>query len=336
LQLRQPDGSRRRSGWRHRKDLSADTAWNHRSKNGSLDVLTDIGPILKGVTPPLTPTGLAALGRSRIGNASIDIPAVAGHIGLLFRWRVNENTVKELLPPPISPVADSDCIYLFLNRTQTGLNLFQANGAEEQMLELSPHHVNWHEALFWIPCEYNGVRAHYTWCIYKDIDHGVLLGLHNGFNTKLADFSESFTTGGARQSQEPQAGQVLRLKMMRQGERILDATFVTESEMPRAEIDETIRLGDISNSLAIRYFPDVTRPDAKPLVHDLVLRQMRAMDISRAWRGHGTITLSASDYDELNLFEPVEMLGSYFCYLEYTSSPAMCRIIHDYRQQPIP
>jgi hypothetical protein len=47
------------------------------------------------------------------------------------------------------------------------------------------------------------------------------------------------------------------------------------------------------------------------------------------------VSFGDSEWDELYLFEPVEMLESFFVHYEYQSGIAVRRVLHDYLADPI-
>lgn len=313
-----------------------------REKVGNRIVRTQtdtMGSNLKGVSPPFTPRGTAAFGRSTDlgGEAGAEL-AQAGHHGILLRWRADAETVKKLLPPPLEFTPTSDRIYCFLNQTQTGLNKFREAGESglKHMTRVNPHHVNWHEALFWIPCAYKGMRAHFDYCLYKDEDHGIVLGMFDGFWTKLVTFHKTFPFATQPLNREMAPGTVSRVSVSRFDEKMVEADFTCTQELSAEEIrDELDLTGEMLNSTGLRYFPDYANPGGPPLVHDLVMWNMAAGHVSRAWRGDVKLTLGTSDYEELHLFEPLEMLPSYYIDLRYKAGPGICKILHDYVAEPI-
>src|SRR5262245_29452254 len=115
-----------------------------------MEPLANMGPHLRGASPPFTPSGKAALARSLTSYAEDSQELFqAGHRGILARWRADRRNAESLLPAPLEPVDHTDEIYLFLNQTQTGKS-------REFILTESPWLMNWHEALFMIPCSFEG------------------------------------------------------------------------------------------------------------------------------------------------------------------------------------
>jgi hypothetical protein len=295
----------------------------------------DMGPHLRGQSPPFTPSGRAAFLRSTDLGASEAVQA--GHVGVLARWRANRHNVEMLLPRPLEPSEASEQIYLFLNRTQTALNTHRPAGdaAGEYLKRLNPYHVNWHEALFMIPCMWDGERAVYVFALYKDVDHGVVLGMADGFWTKLASFHETFPFAPQPLNSVMEPGGVARMNVSRFDERIVTCEFTAARELSHEETLAAIDLDELLNDIGVRYWPDYARPGEPPLVHDLVLYDMGSGDITRCWEGEAELSFGRSDYEELHLLDPVEMLPSHFIYLEYQAGTSACRVIHDYVAEPL-
>lgn len=286
------------------------------------------GTILRGASTPFTPSGLAALGRSTdLGGEEGDELTQAGHMGIYVHWRVDPDKVAQLLPWPLEPNENTDKVWLFMNQTQSGIN--RHNNADKDSLDylatLRPHHVNWHEAMFRIPCSYKGEECYLLHVQYKDRDHGIVLGLNDSFTTKLADFHTTFPMTGHPYNREMAAGSRVQMVLSRFNERIMTASFTAERELSREEIhDENI------NIVGVRYFPDYTGANKPPLVHDLLNFRFVNRSYHRAWIGDAHITFGESEYEELHLLEPVEMLQSLYVYLQYQGGPGTGGVFHDY------
>ena len=296
-----------------------------------------MGPLLRGATPPFTPSGKAAMLRSRLGEANIDEPIQAGHAGLLLRWRTHRRHAEELLPPPLKPVPGTDIIYCFLNQAQSGQNMFRPRNAtgNEYVRSVNPQHFNWHEGMFWILCDFRGMAAHYSWQSFQDVDHGVLLSLYNGYQKKLATFDKRFPAPGQPLQSEMRVGGTAEMHLSRFGQRIVSVRFQAEREMAADEISAEILQDHVfGNSISVRYFPDYVDAERPPLVHQLILRRTDKK-VPKAWAGPAEVELSSSDDEELHLIAPIEMLESYFVHFQYLSGPvaAKTRVLHDYRTE---
>jgi acetoacetate decarboxylase len=294
-----------------------------------------MGGRLKGVTPPFTFSGMAALGRSTWTGGLPGTPlGQAGHYGIYVRWRADRKNVESLLPWPLEPAPDSDQINLFLNQTQSGINRFRRLDSDpdsmEYLNEVAPHHSNWHECLFRIPCLYRGTRMNFIILQYKDRDHSVELGMYNGFVTKVASFHENFPMIGSPLFDEMAPGRVAHMTMSRFDQRILTARFEATHEVAQADIADAIDMELMKFNVGTRYFPDYANPGGPPLEHSLISRYQANRIYPRVWAGKAEISFRPSDTEELDLLEPIEMLPSTFCYLEYQGGPGRTKLIHDY------
>jgi hypothetical protein len=285
----------------------------------------DMGPHLRGGSPPFTPSGKAAYIRSTdFGNQEL---GQSGHVGMLMRFRADRGNAEALLPPPLEPSESTDRVYLFLNRTQSGLN----RHGLDSLAHLNPNHANWHEALFMVPCLCEGEPSVFVPFLYKDQDHGVPLGMFDGFWTKLATFHATFPFPPQPLNSELEPGGVVRFHVSRFDERIVTAQLQAERELAPGELDAT----DLMSVVGVRYWPDYARPGEPPLAHDLVRWRMADGVFARAWEGRGTVTFGRSDYEELHLLEPVEMLPSHFVYLQYRAGAGIGSVVHDYVAEPL-
>jgi hypothetical protein len=300
-------------------------------------ITSTMGEHLRGSSPPFTPSGRAAFMSSMdLGTHDGQFLAQAGHIGLLLRWRADRANAERLLPPPLAPSEHTDRIYLFLNRTQSGINIHQDDAEGLEYLKtLNPNHSTWHEALFLIPCLCEGERSVYIPIQYKDQDHAIPLGMFDGMPTKLASFHETFPFGPQPLNSHMTAGGVARMTVSRFDERLITAEFTAGDEVPHDALREHIDLDELLNDSGIRYWPDYARVGAPPLVHDLVMWDMVGGDIPVAWRGTAALRFGTSPYEELDLLQPLEMLESYFIHLEYRAGPGVVRVIHDYVVEPV-
>ena len=295
----------------------------------------DMGPHLRGASPPFTPSGRAAFMRSTDLGASESVQA--GHIGILARWRADRRNAEALLPAPLEPSDTTERIYLFLNQTQTALNTHRPAGdvTGEYLRALNPHHVNWHEALFMIPCLCEDKRAVYVFALYKDVDHGVVLGMGDGFWTKLATFHETFPFGPQPLNSQMEPGGVARMHVSRFDERIITCQFTAARELSHEQTVAAIDLDELLGDIGVRWWPDYARPGEPPLAHDLVIYDMGRGDITRCWEGEIELSFGRSDYEELHLLDPLEMLPSHFIHLEYQAGTSACRVVHDYVAEPL-
>jgi len=303
---------------------------------------SDMGPHLRGQSPPFTPSGRAAFLRST--DLAGSEPAQAGHVGILARWRADRRQAEQLLPRPLEPSDSTDQICLFLNQTQSALNVHrgEADGADGLEL-LNPHHVSWHEALFMIPCLAEGRRAMFVSNLYKDVDHGVMLGMADGFWTKLASFHETFPFAPQPLNAEMAPGGVARMNVSRFDERIITCQFTATRELSPEQTRSAIDVDELLSDVGVRYWPDYARPGAPPLAHDLVLWGMGDLgerrggrgDIARCWEGEVELSFGRSDYEELHLLDPIEALPSHFIHLHYQAGNAACRVIHDHVAAPL-
>jgi hypothetical protein len=289
-----------------------------------------MGPHLTGQSPPFTPRGKAAFMRSTdLSSDAEQEYTQAGHVGLMLRWRMDRRNAEMLLPKPLEPSETTDKPYLFLNQTQTAINM------HGDLWTLNPHHVVWHEALVNIPCLFEGKKASFIPFLYKDVDHGVYLGMCDGFWTKLATFHETFPFRAQPLNSRLEAGSYARMLVSRFDERLITAEFRATHEVSEHEIGKQIDFDEILNDIGVRFWPDYARPGEAPLVHDLVLWDMATGRIPHAWAGEATLSFGGSDYDELHLLEPLEMLESHFIHLEYQPGPGTCRVLHDYVAEPL-
>ncbi|GAA2122659.1 acetoacetate decarboxylase family protein [Nocardioides bigeumensis] len=286
------------------------------------------GDALRGSSPPFNASGRAAtLGWGR-SSEDDETPIKAGHVGMYIHWRADLEGVREFLPPPFELNDESDRIWLFMNQTQTGVNKHRGEGAEGAtafLADVEPHHMNWHEAMFRIPCSIGGQRGYLLHLQYKDHDHSLHLGFHNGFTTKRATFVERFPLHFGLDDPEFVAGEPAEMCVSRRGQRIVTASFSAQRELTEAERET----GGIS-IFGTRFFPDLTRSGAPPLVHDVVEWRMAGRRYARGWSGEGRITFGGGADEQLTLLEPVEMLPSLFVHLQYQSGLGTCRQVHDY------
>ncbi|GAA2122603.1 acetoacetate decarboxylase family protein [Nocardioides bigeumensis] len=286
------------------------------------------GVVLQGASTPLSPSGNAAISRSTDLGGKLGVQLrQAGHVGMYVHWRADIEGVRKILPPPFEVTEESDRIWLFMNQTQSGINQHGGHrpGPPGYLADREPHHVNWHEAMFRIPCAVGGKKGYLLHVQYKDQDHALVFGMIDGYTTKRADFREYFRLYNGNGDGELAPGDRVGMHVSRHGAPIITAHLAVERELPEEEREsEGIRI------FGVRHFPDLTTPQRDPLVHDIISWKFANRRYRRAWAGNATITFGDSDREELHNLEPVEMLESLFVHLEYQSGPGTGEILHDY------
>lgn len=294
-----------------------------------------MGAERNGASPPFSPSGRTAMAASTPMGTR---PGQAGHMGILTFFRVDRANVESLLPPPLEPVADSDVVSLFLNQTQSGLNRHQPPGDDSLafLADVSPHHMNWHEAFVKIPASLNGRRMYLFTFLHVDVDFKIVQGIYNGFVAKLARFRTLYPMEGHPGNEAMEPGRVARAVVSRHDQRLITLSFEAQAECSADERTRIVPWENWTRNCGVRAFPDYARPGAPPLVHQLVLWDMQAGEYARAWRGRAELAFGGSEYDELSLLAPLEMLESYFVHYQYRSRPGLLEVVHDYVADPIP
>jgi hypothetical protein len=294
-----------------------------------------IGSVLRGASPPFTPSGRTAIAASTPMGSR---PGQAGHMGILAFFRVDRANVESLLPPPLEPVHDSDIVSIFLNQTQSGLNRHWPDDDESMafVAHLSPHHVNWHEAFVKIPASIEGRRVYLFTFLHVDVEFKIVQGIYNGFVAKLASFRTLYPMEGHPWNDTMGAGRIAKAVVSRHDQRLITLSFEAEDEVSESGRRKIVPWENWTRNCGIRAFPDYARPGGAPLVHQLVMWDMQGGEYARAWRGRAELAFGGSEYDELSLLAPLETLESYFVHYQYRSRPGLLEVLHDYVAQPLP
>lgn len=265
--------------------------------------------------------------RTRVGVHRIGKMSIGAHSGIIAAWRADRRAVEAMLPPPLEPTERTDEVMCFLNVTQTGLNMWLPED-DAPLTPLRTVHslqANWHEANFFIQCAHRGEPVRYVVVIYKDVDHGVLLGIQNGYPTKLATFHVTFPRPGA----DVELGRPIRMTASRFDQLVIDARFTPEAPLGA---DRVPRL----RTVGVRYFPDAVG-GGPALLHDLVSRTTwrpepgRPTGIVRAWAGSLDLRIGESELEGLGPLRPLETLPSWFSHLDTLSGPAHTNVLYDHR-----
>lgn len=275
--------------------------------------------------PPFTPSGRSSFDRPhRSDPAGGRGQTTYWQWGIVCRWHADRGNAEVLLPRPLEATADTDRPYLLLMETQ-------AARSEEHLAEEHPALTNWHEAVFLIPCAFDGRPALFHWVAYKDfdLDYQIMLGAYQGLATKLATFATTFPLESQRLNREMQPGGVAQMMAARFNERIITASFMAARELSGDEIRQSFDLGEMTSVVGLRFMPDFHTPgDARPLVHDLVLWERAEPVIGRAWSGEAQVGLGRSDDEELHLLDPLADVAGHFVHLRYRSGRG--RLLHSY------
>lgn len=246
-------------------------------------------------TGPLTPSGRSALVPEGPWNYVMD--AIAVHA------KGRADRIAEVLPPGVKPLGE---LWFYI------ADIISYSSSSEEMNYLSPDLLQYREAAIFIKVELSGKKYAYCPFMYVDNDVSLVRGLIFGFPKKMANieitkFHELF---------EPRKYGGLAC---RAGYNLLRITVE-----PKAKADR-IPLDDFGNWLLRRYF--------KPMGVDELLEFVPKAHYSRILLGEGSLELGGGFNDELDFFEPSELLGGYLYSVRLRASEvrSLGSVSHDSR-----
>ncbi len=284
-----------------------------------------MGPHLKGFAPPFSPTGRSSIVPAMPTSASH--PGARPrpiHAGIMARFLADGDYLAKLIPRPLRATERTPEVSVFLNvSVPTGVEL------DPDLAELEEWRLT--EALFTIPCEYEGVEYAWRYLMYVGSQRFFYSATMFGHVSKLAELDFLFPAPPHPPRGEVAAGTTMKATVSRFGQRIITSTFrATEPADPQELLQTVIGYGPGSPDVGMRYIPDMVAANrGKLLVHDLVANDIDDWELAEAWSGEATITFGTSEREELHHLEPIEMLESYYVSgLTYTN-PGV-EVIYDY------
>jgi acetoacetate decarboxylase len=275
-----------------------------------------MGPVLRGATPPFTPSGTASY---YAADPEHSAGAIASHSGIVACFTCDGDAVARLLPYPLELRAGSAEGWVFLNETFV---------IRERLADLDatePLEVRFKEAIAFFPCRLRDEEVQYHFVMYTDSDRNVYIANALGLWTKLATINLllPFPPHPAYSPGEP--SMPLKGTVSRFDQRVMTATFSAGAEIDASRLERFHQ-----PIVGMRYLPDM-RSDRRgaAVVHDLVAADLVEMRALRAWAGAATVEFGPSTKEELHPYQPIEMLESYYVDgLSYTNRGA--RVLHDY------
>ncbi len=233
-------------------------------------------------TGPLTPSGRSALVPE--GPWIYLMDAVAVHA------KGSAERISQVLPPGAKPLGD---LWFYI------ADIISYSSSSEEMNYLSPDLLQYREAAVFVKIELNGRKHAYCPFMYVDNDVSLVRGLMFGFPKKMARieitrFHELFEPKKYGGSAYRAGYNLLRIAVE-----------------PKAKA-ERIPFDDFGSWLLRRYF--------KPMGVDELVEFVPEVHYSRILSGEGFLELGGGFNDELDFFEPSELLGGYLYSLRLRAS----------------
>lgn len=267
---------------------------------------------LPGFSAPFTPRGKAGLVPSFPRDQSIR--------ALAFHFRTDPEKTKDFTPLPLEPVPDCPGEFFFMY-------------AEHVATPIGEDWTGWHpsrlyatEGLLGPVCQFEGKPGVYYGYNWVENDWDMMVMWLFGCQAKIANFNVTQTNPVHPHLTRVGPGTTLRATVDRLGERLITA----EIKLTEESSLEDLPMRRFLHAYMMRHFPDMSiAADGRPLVHDIVTETQSNHVIGEIIKGEGTLTFSAeAENEELDLLQPVEVLGAYSVHFSYRTSGI--EVLHDY------
>ncbi|MEM4971266.1 MAG: acetoacetate decarboxylase family protein [Sulfolobales archaeon] len=237
------------------------------------------------------------------GRSSI-VPEGPYHYGVEYiavHLKVNSDKAQKLLPKFLR-ASDEAWIYVADFVTVHGKNI--------EWIYRVPDMTQYKEAAIALKVYYEGRPYSYFPFMWVDKDWALIRGWLNGYPKKIAEIVMSKINPLNPVLGEISRGTRLGGYCSRLGRRLL--TIVVELEEETTEIP----LRGFGPTLTYRHFPATYKGQQElSEVLEIIRSNYR---LGRAWRGRGEVEIGYGDNDEVDLIEPLSILGGYYYTAGYT------------------
>jgi hypothetical protein len=246
--------------------------------------VSPMGPVLKGWSPPFTPTGHSAYWRFD----DHEQPGFPGcrpiHTGILVSYEGYADRLAALLPAPLEPSERTGTISLFFNRTT-----LLPTDVGDVAATVEPDETRFHEVIVMFPCRLGEKEYMFHYIMYTDSGWCVYCGPIAGLTTKLADIRLFVPEPAHPLWSLDTEGATIRSSVSRQGAELFNVIMTMG-----AEIEDPNVFAFAPEILGMRYFPDMSRAATqRALVHDLFLCDLQVHDHGRAHAGTAQVTVGS-------------------------------------------
>jgi hypothetical protein len=256
----------------------------------------------RGFSRPFSPNGDTSL--------VAELPwKFAGDL-LLIHFEADADALNAHLPKPLEPSKKIGQAFLW------SPNLVCYPVGLDPIL-LNPLRTSYNVAVIGIPCRFNGVETMYSAYQWADKDWLLALSWFLGACSKLGVLEQSGTHAMLPgMEQDLAVGSRLRRTVSRNGEKIIDMSFMPERTIELQDMDFYL------SSLPLtceRHIPDCAFPPTnKPLVHDLTQMVMSDTEFANILSGDARLEFFKADNENLMPMQPTKVLGGYWLPMGFT------------------
>jgi acetoacetate decarboxylase len=261
---------------------------------------------LKGYTLPLSPEGRSSV---------IDPPP--WHFGgdvMQIIFKTDEARARELIPPPLEMGPEPGHAILWF------VEWVSVSESNPDLCFINPERSIYRECLVMVQCSFNKEPGYIVPYIWVDNDFTLMRGFIQGFPKKLGRIYQTRLhdlnprTGGLR------AGAKLKGICQTHGEKIAEGSLLLTRQADPLELPGV-------KFYLMRHFPDIENP-SKPLVHELVVSEVRDVRMDNIWAGDSDLAFFSSALEEVDALAPVELKGGFFHRMGLTITGG--KVIHRY------
>jgi len=237
------------------------------------------------------------------GRSSI-VPEGPYHYGveyLAVHLKINQEKAQKLLPRFLK-ASDEAWVYV--------ADFVTVHGKNVDWIYRMPDMTQYKEAAVAIKVFYGGKAYSYFPFMWVDKDWALIRGWLNGYPKKIAEIVMSRINPLNPALEEISRGSKLGGYCSRLGRRLLTILVELEEEV------REIPLRGFGPTLTYRHFP--TTYEGQQGVSEVLEIIRSNYRLGKAWKGRGEVEIGYGDNDEVELVEPLSVLGGYYYIAGYT------------------
>jgi hypothetical protein len=244
---------------------------------------------------------------------------------VIFDLVCDPATVRAELPEPLECDASGQVIIWFQQHHDLGV------GGNGGIRDPSTSHFS--EAVWKIPCKFEGKPYNYTFLAWTDSETLVSTGPRSGIPQRLGKVHLTELHPGDGIYDRPRAGLQIHVKVAG-SDQIMRGSLELVAECAREDLP--FLLGTDGPNIGRRYFYDAV--GEKVLLNDLCGGWTLDWTMSDLWRATASWEQVSLPGDRLGAFEPREVKGAYYFFSDFDGTRPTRSIIHTYsseERQPV-
>ena len=236
---------------------------------------------------------------------------------LIVAFEADPDVVREYVPEPLELDGSGLC-YLW---TLEGSVFTDRHSTEF----ISQERTQYCEAMFWIPCDYEGERYHFLPFSWVNRDWLAYMVRQMGLPHKIADVQMTRFHPAHQTYDAPHEGARVSVGVNCYGE-VLKAHCDLERVYQLDELPFKISNDYCPKFLGHRFFWDAC--ENRPAVNDLVAHWADSMTLGPVWGGPADVTFFDAENEEVLPFKPRRVVGGWWFTLAYDHSTTPPEVVY--------